>query len=291
MMKFEALKDEYARLYATMEVRPERRIAIDKAARQIVASRNTYEIIEQKTGVPWYLVGVIHHLECGGQWDKHLHNGDPLDARTVQVPKNRPKGNPPFSWEDSACDALECDGLDKVEEWSLPRMAFELEKYNGFGSRAKGINTPYLWSFTNHYSRGKYTADGVWSATAVSAQAGAMAVLRRIDELCTDVDLNVIEPDPTKEFTRCRPEREAPSTMARSTEGNATVVTGGVGSSISANEVAVEVGKAAARPEGFTVKGFLIQLATNPLFWAGVFVVATSAYLWIRRRGWFMQGK
>lgn len=290
-MKFEALKDDYARLYATMEVRPERRVAIDKAARRIISDRARYEDIASRTGVPWYLVGVIHHLECGGSWEKHLHNGDPLCARTIQVPRNRPKGTPPFTWEDSACDALAYDKLDQVTEWSLPRMAFELEKYNGFGYRPKGIASPYLWSFTNHYRAGKYVADRKWSATAVSAQAGAMPILRRVDELCKDVDLNIIEPDPTREFTRCRPEREAPSSMARSSEGNAAIATGGIGSSIGANEVAVAVGKAAASPKGFSLSEFLLQLATSPAFWAGVSIVGFAAYMWIRRRGWLIQGK
>jgi len=35
----------------------------------------------------------------------HLHNGDPLTARTVNVPKGRPKtGQPPFAWGISAKD-------------------------------------------------------------------------------------------------------------------------------------------------------------------------------------------
>jgi len=40
------------------------------------------------------------------------------------------------------------------------------------------INTPYLWSFSNHYSKGKFVADNKWSWSAVSAQCGAAVMLK-----------------------------------------------------------------------------------------------------------------
>ena len=42
--------------------------------------------------------------------------------------------------------------------------------------------SPYLWSFSTHYARGKYVADGKWSPTAVSAQCGVAVLLRRLAE-------------------------------------------------------------------------------------------------------------
>ena len=47
-------------------------------------------------------------------------------------------------------------------------MLFRLEAYNGSGYRDKhpDVKTPYLWSFSNHYTRGKYVADGTVSGTA-----------------------------------------------------------------------------------------------------------------------------
>ena len=44
------------------------------------------------------------------------------------------------------------------------------------------MKSPYLWAFSNHYTRGKYVADGRWSETAVSRQAGAATLLRRMAE-------------------------------------------------------------------------------------------------------------
>jgi len=45
------------------------------------------------------------------------------------------------------------------------------------------VLTPYLWCYSNHYSSGKYVADGRWSDTAISKQAGAAVLLRRLVEL------------------------------------------------------------------------------------------------------------
>ena len=62
---------------------------------------------------PWFFLGVIHAMESRFNFERHLHNGDPLSARTVRVPKGFPKaGNPPFTWEVSAEeDAMEEYGL------------------------------------------------------------------------------------------------------------------------------------------------------------------------------------
>jgi hypothetical protein len=38
--------------------------------------------------------------------------------------------------------------------------------------------SPYLWSMTNHYIRGKYVSDGRFDPVAVSAQAGVASILK-----------------------------------------------------------------------------------------------------------------
>ena len=111
-----------------------------------------------------------------------------------------PKGRGPFhSWEDAAVDALAIDGTDRVTAWGIERLCYELEKYNGFGSRAKGIHTPYLWSYSNHYSHGKYIADHVWDASAVSGQAGAMPLLSRMMALDASITFGQAPPPPDVE--------------------------------------------------------------------------------------------
>jgi lysozyme family protein len=137
-------------------------------------------------GIPWYLIGLVHLMESSRDFATHLHNGDPLAARTRRYPPGRPEsGEPPFTWEASATDALTLRGLPGWKDWSLPGVLYQLEAYNGFGYRGvkPPIPTPYLWSFSNHYARGKYVADGRYSASAVSAQCGAAVLLKRLVQI------------------------------------------------------------------------------------------------------------
>lgn len=132
--------------------------------------------------MPWWFVAVIHGLEASFDFSKHLHNGDPLSGRTYNVPKGRlPDKPPPYTWEESAVDALTMPGkaYHKENDWSMPAILWRLEGFNGYGYRLyRGIHTPYLWAGTSHYTSGKYVSDGVWSSTAVSKQAGAAGVIR-----------------------------------------------------------------------------------------------------------------
>jgi lysozyme family protein len=59
-------------------------------------------------------------------------------------------------------------------------MLYRFEKYNGFGYRRRGIVSPYLWSFSNQYTKGKYIADGKWSSEAVSRQCGAALLVKEL---------------------------------------------------------------------------------------------------------------
>lgn len=177
------LRPEYQRLWDAVQIKPGREADLDAIIARIVAGRARYGIASEKSGVPWHFIAVVHSLEGSGNWNTHLHNGDSLKRRTVNEPKGRPvTGSPPFTWEDSAADALAQKGLSKATDWSIPGLLYQLERYNGWGYRLYHAATlsPYLWSFSNHYARGKYVADGKWSSTAVSAQAGAAVLLRRM---------------------------------------------------------------------------------------------------------------
>jgi lysozyme family protein len=178
-----AVSREYVDLWRTCVVGTQHRAEADRLADRIKANKSRYVAAGKPKGVPWHVVGVIHMLEAGGDFRTHLHNGDPLSARTVHVPKGRPRaGRPPFTWEESASDALVFDGLSRWTNWTLPGTLFVLERFNGFGYRKASINihTPYLWSFSNHYTKGKFDQDGHFSATAVSQQCGAAVLLKRL---------------------------------------------------------------------------------------------------------------
>lgn len=175
------LRAEYQNLFNTCEIRAVRETAVKSLVNTLLQNKSRYEAVGDQTDVPWYIIAVIHNMESSQNFKTHLHNGDPLTARTVHVPAGRPaSGTPPFKWEFSAIDALTFENFDRVEDWTLPSALFQLEKFNGFGSRNRGINTPYLWSFSNHYTKGKFVADNVFDPNAVSQQCGAAVLLRRM---------------------------------------------------------------------------------------------------------------
>lgn len=181
---FEQLEKGYTNLLEEMKLRSDWLPVLDRDARKILRYKDTYAKLTVKTGVPWEVIGLIHLLESGCDMSTHLHNGDTLRHRTVNVPRGRPKtGSPPFTFEQSAIDALKLDGLIGIEDWSDARIAYQLEKYNGTGYFKYNINSPYLWSGTTNYVRGKFVSDGIFDRDAVSKQSGAMAVLTRIRAL------------------------------------------------------------------------------------------------------------
>ncbi|MBJ7417571.1 MAG: DUF1353 domain-containing protein [Niveispirillum sp.] len=173
----------YDALYATCEIRPERKGEVAWHLRMLLKNRSRYEAVTQRTGVPWWFIGALHALEASFNFNGHLHNGDALSAKTIHVPKGRPKiWSPPNDWESSAVDALTYEGLVGRDDWTVSTALQRWEAYNGTGYLARNINSPYLWSFSNHYTRGKFIKDGVFSVDAVSKQCGAAVMLRALQD-------------------------------------------------------------------------------------------------------------
>jgi len=163
-----------AKLTRTLEFAP--------VAKRLVAAKARYQAVSAKTGVPWFVIAVIHQRESSQNFSRSLAQGDPWN----QVSTHVPKGRGPFkSWEEAAIDALvNCAPYaSRWKDWSPGGTMTLLEQYNGLGYASKGLPSPYVWSGTDQYVSGKYVADGVFSATAVDKQLGcaglimAMAVL------------------------------------------------------------------------------------------------------------------
>lgn len=179
-IRYADLRDEYRALFLTAELRPDRTAMAQWHGAALRRARPRYEAVAARVDVPWYFIGTIHALEASFNFRAHLHNGDfPLSARTRQVPAGRPlRWLPPSDWESSAIDAMRLMGFAGQSDWSLERTLHRLEAYNGFGYRRLGVPTPYLWSFSGHYDRGKFVADGRFSSTARSQQCGAAVMLK-----------------------------------------------------------------------------------------------------------------
>lgn len=208
--QFIDLADEYQDKYDKMKIQ---RISVVKSTAQKIADgKDVYKRLETRTGIPWYFIGLIHLRESNCNFTKHLHNGDPLTGKTYRVPANRPIGGAaPYSFEYSAIDALKMKGYDKIKDWSIPRLAYCLEKYNGFGYRMRGCPSAYLWAGTNQYESGKFIFDGPrgWRPNVVDQQIGVMGVLKYIMDNFEDAKVTV-PAQPKEDEEKLSPKAELP---------------------------------------------------------------------------------
>jgi lysozyme family protein len=162
---------------ARVEPRRAREVAV--ICDRIAGVRPRYEAVQRAACVPWHVIAGLHNMEASGSFRCHLHEGSPLTARTRYVPKGRPlAGKPPFTWEESAVDALLYDRMDRVAWQDIGAALYACERYNGTGylRHHPETPTPYLWAGTSIERPGKYVADGVWSPTARSSQIGIAAI-------------------------------------------------------------------------------------------------------------------
>jgi lysozyme family protein len=169
------------------EIRPSWQSRVDDAVARYQNNRARYEAIEKMRpapSVPARVIFVLHGRESTWSFRHHLHEGSPLTGRTRWIPKGRPvRGHPPFTFEESAVDALYL--LKDMENWdwsTLESMLQNIETYNGLGYQRyhKSVPSPYLWSGTTIYERGKYVADGRFSAIAVDKQLGCATLLKEL---------------------------------------------------------------------------------------------------------------
>lgn len=145
-------------------------------ARSLVAAKNIYLEIEKYTGVPWFFVAVVHERESGQSWKGNLAQGDPWNEVSIHVPKGR---GPFQSWKAAAFDALSnCSPYAaKNHDWSVGGTLTLLEEYNGLGYASRGIPSPYVWSGTDQYYKGKFVRDGVFNADTIDVQLGCAGLL------------------------------------------------------------------------------------------------------------------
>lgn len=195
---FEPLEAEYTKKWSGMVIKPDLVSSIDRVARKIISGKSRYQAVEASTGVPWAFIGVLHNREAGCDFRGVLHNGEKI-LGTGRKTKLVPRGRGPFeTWEEAAEDALAIKGYKPGFPWSLARCLFEGERFNGFGYRMHGVPSAYLWSYSNQYTRGKYIADGVWSATTVDKQMGIAPLMSRLMDLDEEVSFGSAAPLPAR---------------------------------------------------------------------------------------------
>lgn len=178
MARLDALIAANAKRWRAMKIRPELRKALDATARRLVAetAKKRYQEVEALTGVPWFIIAVIHEREASQSWKANIAQGDPWNRRSRHVPKGR---GPFKSWKEAAIDALvKCAPYAaRWKDWTAGGALTLLEQYNGLGYANKGRPSPYIWASTDQYVRGKYVSDGHYDPNAVDHQLGCAALI------------------------------------------------------------------------------------------------------------------
>lgn len=212
MVDFDALTRAGLRRWENAKLT--RKTLSDNVAKSLVGAKKRYQAVEAKTGVPWFVIAVIHERESSQNWGRSLAQGDPWNKVSVRVPAGR---GPFSSWEEAAIDALvNCHPhLAKRKDWSLAGILIALELYNGLGYANKGVPSPYLWAGTDQYKSGKYVADGRYDASHVDQQLGCVAMLKSMMAI-----------DPTITFTGSKLTPQAPNSTPKPAESTPSAAGG-----------------------------------------------------------------
>jgi len=151
-------------------------------AKRLVTAKARYREVERITGVPWFVIAVIHQREASQRWDRSIAQGDPWDKVSIHVPKGR---GPFTSWQEAALDALKhcAPYAANWTNWTPGGAMTLLELYNGLGYFCKGLPSPYVWSGTDQYKRGKYVADGVFDPNVIDKQLGCAGLILAMQAL------------------------------------------------------------------------------------------------------------
>lgn len=172
------------------QITPSRLHEVNSVAARLVApdAKLRYQAIEKATGVPWFVVAVIHEREAGQSWSAQLGQGDPLN----QVSRHVPRGRGPFLFHQGDVpgnDAFHRGAVDALmncppqaglwKDWTAGGSLTVLVLYNGVGYDAyHNEPSPYDWGATNIEQRGKYTGDGKFDASVWDTQLGCAAMLK-----------------------------------------------------------------------------------------------------------------
>lgn len=189
MTDLTALKTANAARWEKAQILPARELQVEKVAAALCApkAKAIYQTIEKATGVPWFVVAVIHEREAAQNFGRSIAQGDPWNEPSVHVPR----GIGPFkSFYDAAVFALtRCAPFAaRWTDWSAGGTLTLLELYNGIGyDEYHHEASPYDWGATTMEQEGKYIADGKWSATVWDTQVGCAAMLKAMMAIDTSI--------------------------------------------------------------------------------------------------------
>lgn len=192
----EGTPDWYRRMFTACEIDQGYEESVASSVRTVLRGEDRYRIVENRTGVPWWIVGVIHFKESSCNFDGILHNGQRGIIGEYAMKHNVkstivPKGVGPFrTWEDAAVHALaESNRWRKIAAGGrdIGEILYAMERFNGQGylsktSEAGAENSPYLWARSNiNDGSGKYVRDHVFDPNApTNKTTGAAVILKEL---------------------------------------------------------------------------------------------------------------
>ena len=192
----------YARWWTAAKIRPEKEHEVLTVARHILPFKARYVALEKTTGVPWFEIAALHNREAGTdkngnpRFDRQLAQGDPLNRRAV----NEPHSGPFKTFEDSAVWALEHDHMIGVKDWTIEKLLYFAEAYNGWGyySGHPDVPSPYVVGGTTVQKPGKYVRDHVFDHSVMDSQLGVMAIILGLMQVDPSIKVARETPDDTK---------------------------------------------------------------------------------------------
>jgi lysozyme family protein len=199
MIDIPALVTKNAALWAKAKILPARAKEVNEVANRLIApsAKARYRFIANATGVPWFVIAVIHEREGGQDFSRQLAQGDPLEEISRHVPRGRgpffnhltdPPGRDAFYR--AAVDALQnCPPYAaRWKDWTPGGALTLLEIYNGVGyDEYHHENSPYDWGATDQEQRGKYVGDGNFNPDTMDTQVGCAAMLKAMMAIDPDV--------------------------------------------------------------------------------------------------------
>lgn len=211
-----SLLSENTRRWKTATYKPEGMALARKFARRALAKKDRYIALvaeikrRHNLDVPWWVVPLIHERECLGgvdNWTCNIAQGWKFNQKS----KHKPYNGPFTSWTEAAIQALvgEHPYAARNTNWSGGGVMTINEQYNGTGYARKGLPSPYIWAWSNHYKKGKYIADNKYDPEKVDTQLGVAIALKAMMEL--DPTIRLGESLPKQDVTP-RTEEAAVST-------------------------------------------------------------------------------
>lgn len=193
-----SLLAENTKRAARVVVKPAFAKAAVKRAASMLGHKAQYQRIAEEImqrhqlHVPWWAIPLVHERECVrgvDNWDCNIAQGELYNIKSRIIPHSGPF----VSFNAAAMDALvvQAPQLAKWNNWSLGGVATINEMYNGTGYAKRGLPSPYVWSGTNIYVKGKYVRDGKYDPNAIDTQIGVIVTLKALMQLDPTIVLEV----------------------------------------------------------------------------------------------------